>query len=516
MRILPLIALLLTGVLRLPAQPVGQPIDPPALPEEAAFDALYSHRQAPVVEGRIINLTPAECSQLPVTYTIVTPFGSFQSKRTAILTEDGNFTLPLDYALPYQQIWLQVGDLFFGGIYANKDLRIELDGQKLKATGGVSFFGEGVRFEGTDGSLNTYLGEWLIRRSEEQKRLESRRQMLIMQAGKNTDGVVPEFMRLTDSLEAIESAYIAAHPSPYSAILQNENRSECYAQLCSAYWWKTMPDSLWTKVNRHKAWCISNSGSQFYSYLANYIQLSQGQQRSKVPLAMQRIDSLFPAAKADFLKLHLGLPQDIIGEKTGFETIGAGLHTPWCAAVVAAESRRIEKNIAEINKALAESRIPGDSTALGRPLLATSFGATLYKADHLSASDLLGRMAKACPGKAIILDRWATWCGACLNEMPHSRQLEQDAAGLPVVFIYLCTTKGSSEETWKTSVFRLRQPGIHILIDEKLDSEISEYFSFGGYPGYALIGRDGRYKSGAIHWMSEIADRKALEMLIAR
>jgi len=109
MRLLPLIFLLLIGVLRLSAQPAGQPTDQPTLPEEAAFDALYAHRQTPLIEGRIVNLTPAECSQLPVTYTLVTPFGSFQSKRTALLTAEGNFALPLDYALPYQQIWLQVG-----------------------------------------------------------------------------------------------------------------------------------------------------------------------------------------------------------------------------------------------------------------------------------------------------------------------------------------------------------------------------------------------------------------------
>jgi hypothetical protein len=55
---------------------------------------------------------------------------------------------------------------------------------------------------------------------------------------------------------------------------------------------------------------------------------------------------------------------------------------------------------------------------------------------------------------------------------------------------------------------------MHFLIDEAMDAEISRYFSFGGYPGYALIDKTGVYKPGAIRWMSEIGDRSALEELI--
>jgi hypothetical protein len=63
-------------------------------------------------------------------------------------------------------------------------------------------------------------------------------------------------------------------------------------------------------------------------------------------------------------------------------------------------------------------------------------------------------------------------------------------------------------------VAELRQPGFHFLIDEKLDAEVSDYFSFNGYPGYALIDKDGHYRSGAIQWISTIENRDALAALI--
>jgi hypothetical protein len=100
--------------------------------------------------------------------------------------------------------------------------------------------------------------------------------------------------------------------------------------------------------------------------------------------------------------------------------------------------------------------------------------------------------------------------------MPHSKELQESSKDVPVVFVYLCTIKNSTEDKWKVKVAELKQPGIHILIDNALDADLTNYFSFNGYPGYALIGKDGSYQPGAFHWMSEIGGRDALAALINR
>jgi hypothetical protein len=98
--------------------------------------------------------------------------------------------------------------------------------------------------------------------------------------------------------------------------------------------------------------------------------------------------------------------------------------------------------------------------------------------------------------------------------MPHSKKLQEASKDLPVVFVYLCTINGSSESKWKSKVAELQQPGIHFLIDETLDAELSNYFSFSGYPGYAFIDKAGNYRPGAIKRVSNIENKEALAALI--
>jgi len=156
----------------------------------------------------------------------------------------------------------------------------------------------------------------------------------------------------------------------------------------------------------------------------------------------------------------------------------------------------------------------GSSLIFGKPLLDLPFGASLYNAGRIKALDFIAKLKQNFPGKAIIIDRWATWCAPCLGEMPHAKALQDSSKNLPVVFVYLCTINGSSESKWKSKVVELQQPGIHFLIDKALDADLSNYFSFSGYPGHALIDKDGNYKPGAIQWMSQIENKEALAALI--
>lgn len=360
---------------------------------------------------------------------------------------------------------------------------------------------------------------------------------------------------------------------PYSWVLQNERMSDYYGGLCTHYWGRTMSDSLWKKIKQHKSYLVSNSGALFYNYMSIYLsalpsgsvatswkdvavlpglnatertvidslrdsekmqpadpytaenikkwtrQLQPGIQKialmRSIDRNIQRIDSAFPPAKADFLKLQLNISTDVEDQKAGMEHILGSMQTSWCISVEKEQYKRAVDKIDEINKALAGSAGGSSYASFGNPLIHTSFGASLYKASG-KAMDFLADLKKSFPGKAIIIDRWATWCGPCLAEMPHSKELQEESKNMPVVFVYLCTINRSSESKWKSKVAELKQPGIHFLIDDRLDAELSTFFSFNGYPGYALIDKNGNYKPGAIKWMSDIEDRDALAALINR
>jgi hypothetical protein len=98
--------------------------------------------------------------------------------------------------------------------------------------------------------------------------------------------------------------------------------------------------------------------------------------------------------------------------------------------------------------------------------------------------------------------------------MPHSKKLQQGANELPVVFVYVCTARGLDEGQWKRKIAELKLPGIHFFVDEALDANLSQYFSFSGYPGYAFINQNGVYKPGAITWLKDIKDKNDLAALL--
>jgi hypothetical protein len=109
------------------------------------FSALFQTRKAPIVSGKIINASREELEQLSITYSVVTPFAESQVKGSTAIKEDGSFRFVLDYPFPYQEIWFNLGDFFYSGIYANDSLEIEMDFEKLQKNH-VYLAGDGVRF----------------------------------------------------------------------------------------------------------------------------------------------------------------------------------------------------------------------------------------------------------------------------------------------------------------------------------------------------------------------------------
>lgn len=537
-------------------------------PEAASFNSIFPSLHIPVVTGKLLNLPIGEQKHMTISYALVTPFPPQQVEKTATIQADGSFSLEIDYALPYQQIWLTVGDYFYAGVYANSDLYVELDIGKLKALNGVQFNGEGVRYLGTDGPLNAWLNNYVLYNRSTQARIENELNQLEFGGSRNIDTILPLYSLLADSLQRIEDSYIAANPSPYSWILANERLSAYYGRLCWLFAGKTMDSALWQKIKGHQSLLISNNSNAYYHAIGGYINALPGRRsvagwkdvadlpdldpaekkwidslrdgEKMKPAApytpenmkrwasrlapriwyinlqrnIQKIDSSLPAAKADFIKLDFSMSNDLKEQEQAEKYILSSMHTAWCMAVEKQQDARLLRKINEINRTLAQASGGEEHGSFGKPLLETDFGASMYDVTGMKASDLLAKLTQSFPGKAILIDRWATWCVPCLAEMPYSKKLQEAAKGMPVVFVYLCTLNSSSKDKWLSKVMELKQPGFHFLIDEQLDVEVSNYFSFSGYPGYALIDKSGHYQPGAVQRISTIPNKDALAALI--
>ena len=146
----------------------------------------------------------------------------------------------------------------------------------------------------------------------------------------------------------------------------------------------------------------------------------------------------------------------------------------------------------------------------GQFIMEMPFGAKLYKADSTNAQEFLTNLKSYFKGKSILIDFWAIWCVPCIEEMPYSKKLYYEAKELPVEFIYLCTDYKTSLNNWITKISYLKQPGIHIFVNDKLEREVAQSFSKGGFPNYLFINAKGEYKPKAINRLSGNTDIKAI------
>ncbi len=96
-------------------------------------------------------------------------------------------------------------------------------------------------------------------------------------------------------------------------------------------------------------------------------------------------------------------------------------------------------------------------------------------------------------GKVVYLDIWASWCGPCLVEMPHSKQLHERFTKKQlenVVFLYVSID--DSEGNWKSALQKHQLPGDQGWSKGGWRSRIVQYFGIQSIPRYILLDKKGQ------------------------
>ena len=150
----------------------------------------------------------------------------------------------------------------------------------------------------------------------------------------------------------------------------------------------------------------------------------------------------------------------------------------------------------------------------GKFVMKMPFGAKLYENHFIKAQELLDNIKGLCKGKAIFFDFWDPWCPPCISEMPDNRILYNETKNLPVEFIYICTDARTTKDNWITKVSVLKQPGIHIFVQDEIIRELWKLLpTYGGFPTYLFFDTKGEFKPGAIPLNSGTTKERLIESI---
>lgn len=113
-------------------------------------------------------------------------------------------------------------------------------------------------------------------------------------------------------------------------------------------------------------------------------------------------------------------------------------------------------------------------------------------------------------GKYVYIDVWATWCGPCIGEIPHLKEVEKTYHGKNVEFVSISIDKKKDRDKWLSMIDTKELGGSQLMADNAWKSSFVVDYVIEGIPRFILVDPEGNIVSGDAPRPS---DDKLIEML---
>jgi thiol-disulfide isomerase/thioredoxin len=109
------------------------------------------------------------------------------------------------------------------------------------------------------------------------------------------------------------------------------------------------------------------------------------------------------------------------------------------------------------------------------------------------------------PGKTYVVEFWATWCGPCLQSIPHVAQVHHDSAASGVKVVAVNLEEGPDEIQKLLKRLKLELP---VALDR--DGAVASKYGVSAIPQTVIIDPEGKvirhFVGGSSHLAKDLAD----------